>query len=378
MRAFFMGDLQSNGDQLWEPGLPAMAVGQQPMYSLIHRYRRQASSYIGLCSPGVMRPAVMRAFFMGDLQSNGDQLWEPGLPAMAVGQQQMYSLIHRHRRQASSHIGLCSPGVMRPAVMQAFFMGDLQSNEDQLWEPGLPAMTVGQQPMYALIHRHRRQASSHIGLCSPGVMRPAVMRAFFMGVLQNNGDQLWEPGLPAMAVGQQPIYALIHRHRKQASSHIGLCSPGVMRPAVMQAFFMGVLQNNGDQLWEPGLPAMAVGQQPIYSLIHRYRRQASSHIGLCSPGVMRPAVMQAFFMGVLQNNGDQLWEPGLPAMAVGQQQMYSLIHRYRRQASSHMGLCTTGVRRLAGTVGDTGSATARCVAGTAAQRSLHRRNPPHN
>ena len=46
--------------------------------------------------------------------------------------------------------------------------------------------------------------------------------------------------------------------------------------------------------------------------------------------------MQALFMGVLQNNGDHLWEPGLPAMAVVQEQMYSLIHRYRRQASSHI------------------------------------------
>jgi len=36
-----------------------------------------------------------------------------------------------------------------------------------------------------------------------------------------------------------------------------------MRPAVMQVFFMDVLQNNGDHLWEPGLPAMAVDQQPI-------------------------------------------------------------------------------------------------------------------
>ena len=31
------------------------------------------------------------------------QLWEPGLPAMAVGQVGNYRLIHRHRRQASSH-----------------------------------------------------------------------------------------------------------------------------------------------------------------------------------------------------------------------------------------------------------------------------------
>ena len=51
----------------------------------------------------------MRAFFMGDLQNNGDHLWEPGLLAKAVGQGQMYSLIHRHRRQASSHIGLWLP-----------------------------------------------------------------------------------------------------------------------------------------------------------------------------------------------------------------------------------------------------------------------------
>ncbi|WLH85680.1 hypothetical protein [Pseudomonas sp. FP2338] len=145
--------------------------------------------------------------------------------------------------------------------MQAFFMDVLQNNEDHLWEPGLPAMAVGQEQMYSLIHRYRRQASSHLGLCSPGVMRIAVMQAFFMDVLQNNGDHLWEPGLPAMAVGHQPIHALIHRHRRQASSHLGLCSPGVMRLAVIQAFFMDVLQNNGDHLWEPGLPAMAVGQE---------------------------------------------------------------------------------------------------------------------
>ena len=52
---------------------------------------------------------------------------------------------------------------------------------------------------------------------------------------------------------------------------------------------MGVLQSNGDQMWEPGLPAMAVGQQQLYALLYRYRRQASSHIGLCSPKVMQPA-----------------------------------------------------------------------------------------
>ena len=90
-------------------------------------------------------------------------------------------------------------------------------------------------------------------------------------------------------------------------------------------------------MWEPGLPAMAVGQEQMYSLIHRHRRQASSHMGLWLPWLTRPAVMQAFFMGVLHNNGDQMWEPGLPAMAVVQEQMYSLIHRYRRQASSHRG-----------------------------------------
>ncbi|SDZ64717.1 hypothetical protein, partial [Pseudomonas salomonii] len=32
------------------------------------------------------------------------------------------------------------------------------------------------------------------------------------------------------------------------------------------------------QLWEPGLPAMAVGQLRIYSLTHRFREQARSHI----------------------------------------------------------------------------------------------------
>ncbi|MCF5194503.1 hypothetical protein GIW42_22020 [Pseudomonas sp. PA-6-1H] len=246
--------------------------------------------------------------------------------------------------------------------MQAFFMGVLHNNGDHLCEPGLPAMAVVQEQMYSLIHRYRRQASSHMGLWLPWLTRSAVMQAFFMGVLHNNGDQMWEPGLPAMAVVQEQMYSLIHRHRRQARSHMGLWLPWLTRSAVMQAFFMGVLHNNGDQMWEPGLPAMAVGQEQMYSLIHRHRRQASSHMGLWLPWLTRPAVMQAFFMGVLHNNGDQMWEPGLPAMAVGQEQMYSLIHRYRRQASSHMGLCLLWVRRLAGTAGDTGSATARCAA----------------
>ena len=127
------------------------------------------------------------------------------------------------------------------------------------------------------------------------------MQALFMGVLQNNGDHLWEPGLPAMAVVQEQMYSLIHRYRRQASSHMGLWLPWLTRSAVMQAFFMGVLHNNGDQMWEPGLPAMAVGQEQMYSLIHRHRRQASSHMGLWLPWLTRPAVMQAFFMGVLHN-----------------------------------------------------------------------------
>jgi hypothetical protein len=30
---------------MWEPGLPAMAVGQSPQVWRMYRYRRQASSY---------------------------------------------------------------------------------------------------------------------------------------------------------------------------------------------------------------------------------------------------------------------------------------------------------------------------------------------
>ena len=46
----------------------------------------------------------------------------------------------------------------------------------------------------------------------------------------------------------------------------------------------------------------------------------------------------AFFMPLkhfLQLNRDQLWEPGLPAMAVCQAQNSLQVYRYRRQASSH-------------------------------------------
>jgi hypothetical protein len=37
----------------------------------------------------------------------------------------------------------------------------LQSNEDQLWEPGLPAMAVCQALNRLQVYHHRRQASSH-------------------------------------------------------------------------------------------------------------------------------------------------------------------------------------------------------------------------
>ncbi|ANF88298.1 hypothetical protein A7J50_4955 [Pseudomonas antarctica] len=64
-----------------------------------------------------------------------------------------------------------------------------------------------------------------------------------------------------MAVGQSAYLLLIHRFRKQARSHI---------------FELWQAQNFGQTQISvgAGLPAMAVGQSAYLLLIHRFREQA--------------------------------------------------------------------------------------------------------
>jgi len=83
-------------------------------------------------------------------------------------------------------------------------------------------------------------------------------------------------------------------------------------------------------MWEPGLPAMAVGQSLRMWRMYRYRRQASSH----SRGGCRE---ERALTGV---NAGQKCGSGLARESGGSVAWVWLMYRYLRQASSHIGdLC---------------------------------------
>ena len=90
-----------------------------------------------------------------------------------------------------------------------------------------------------------------------------------------------------------------------------------------------------------------------------FQRTLSRLLEMQSP---RVPVARAQALINLRLNGDLMWEPGLPAMGVYQSTIGWLIHRHRRQASAHNGLCWPGVRRPAEIAGDTGWATTPCAA----------------
>jgi len=142
-----------------------------------------------------------------------------GLPAKGVCQSTCWALIHRHRRQASSHIfsrsglGVCGLQAVDAGVQVT------QGCRRSKVGAGLPAKGVCQSTCWALIHRHRRQASSHIFSRSGG--GACGLQAVDAGVQVTQGCRRSKvgAGLPAKGACQSTCWALIHRHRKQTSSH---------------------------------------------------------------------------------------------------------------------------------------------------------------
>ncbi len=166
------------------------------------------------------------------------------MPAMAAVQRLHGWQIHRHRRQASSHICFMVPPSLpphRPPIVGA----------------GLPAMTAGQALHGWQTHRHRRQASSHICFVVPPSLPPHRPPHCGSGLARDDGG---------------PETARLADTPPSQASQLPHLFCGASKPPASPPPIVGA-----------GLPAMAAGQALHGWQIHRHRRQASSYICFVVP-----------------------------------------------------------------------------------------------
>ena len=140
-------------------------------------------------------------------------------------------------------------------------------------EAGLPAKAVCQSLNIQLSHRFRRQASSHTSHALPTKNQRPAQIPCGSGLARESGVSVTESstGPPLSQASQLPHWSCIaHKISARHRSPVGA-----------------------------GLPAKAVCQSLNIQLSHRYRRQASSHIGHVLPTKSAPGT-------------DPLWKRAYP------------------------------------------------------------------
>jgi hypothetical protein len=171
-------------------------------------------------------------------------------------------------------------------------------SRDPLWERACPRKRWFSHPRWWQLHRHRRQARSH--LCFAAYAKfPAVPRSLVGAGLPAKAV-VQSPSLVAVAppsqASQLPLLMVVwHKNlcptkpscgsglaRESGGSVTlvgGSCTAIAGKPA--PTFVLQRMQNSlpsRDPLWERACPRKRWFSHPFWWQMYRYRRQASSHI----------------------------------------------------------------------------------------------------